>query len=262
MEEEQIQTKEETTNPVVKEVPKVEPKEEVKEEVLKVKAKEKFFELIDAASSIMGEAKIQFADAGMRLAGVDAASVCMCDFRLSADEFEEFKIENDPEIIVNLINLRKILKNLGEKDITLELMGGFLKVSKDRRRFSVPLIAEIETKFEKIPPLNYEGYFAPSKTIKEDIKILTGMKDSIWFELSSSKLIMRCKGDTQSATFDAEGGSMGVNKTQAARYSHEYISKMFDCKGDVKKIEINTDYPIRVTYDYGVIVLAPRVENN
>ena len=234
------------------------PKEKETKESLKVTTEESFMNLINAASSVMGEAKIQFAEAGMRLAGMDPANNCMIDLRLGKDEFKEFESIGDPEIIVDILNLKKVLKNLGSKDITIELMEGFIKVSNGRRRFAVPLIAEIEDKLKELPTLNYECSFIPSKTIKEDIKILAEMKSSILFELRPDGLTMKCKGDIQTATFNGEG-KVNCKEIQKARFADDYLLKMFSWKGDIKKIEIKTDYPIRLTYDYGIVILAPRV---
>jgi len=251
----------------VKEEPKEEPKKEEtkkepKEPTLNITTKETFGGLLNAATSLMGEAKIQFAEAGMRLCAIDPANVCMIDLRLPSSEFEKYEITNDPEITVNITNLKKVIKDLGNKDVTIELMSGYLKVYKGRRRLSVPLLVEEENKFKKIPELKYGGYISPNKSLKDDITILCGLKAAVKFELGTDKLIMKCKGDTNTATFDAEGIVSGIKETQVSKFSEEYLKKIFSWKGDIRKIEIRTDYPLRVTFDFGICALAPRVSSD
>lgn len=257
--EDEIKTKEELEVTETTEEVKKEPVE-VKQSI-KVTTKDLFMEALDAASSIMGEAKMQFASGGMRLAGIDPASVCMVDLRLSSDNFESYEVTGDPEISVNITNLKKIVKDCGSKGVTLELMDGYLKVYKTRKRFTVPLLAESENKLDKVPTLSYSSEFIPNKTIKEDVKILSGIGESILFKLKPEGLSLITKGDLNSGVFDIEGTAKSED-IQEAKFSEEYLTKIFGWKGEIKKVEVKSDYPLRVTYEFGIAILAPRISND
>jgi len=208
----------------------------------------------------------------------DRAMVAVVDFKILSTAFDDYKVEGDAALGLNLANLVAILKRVGSKDkmiLELDDKSNKLKMTirgNGVRTFEVPLI---ETKTEKPPvdQLNFKSKIEMhSDVFDEGIEDADVIGDSVVIESSKDLFKMYSKGEvssTELAIQEKDRGLVSV-KTEGdtrARYPLEYLKKMVKA-GKLSKnlmLEFGTDYPMRISFvslDKMKLsfILAPRVE--
>lgn len=231
---------------------------------------------LSSIAEIIDEGIFKISKDGISLIAADRAMVAVVDFGLSASAFEKYDLDKDQAIGLNLANLLSVLKRAGGEDkVTLNLQDAKLEVileNSSRRRFVVPLI---DISQEEIPPIG-QLEFTTKSEIRSDV-LQSGIEDaeivadSILFETSSSRFVMKAEGDVSRAELELEKGNEALIEIKSegevrARYPLDYLKKMIKSAkiADSVSIEFGQDYPMRLGFKSGdkaslSFVLAPRV---
>jgi len=217
---------------------------------------------------------------GLGLVAADRAMVAVIDFKLPATLFDDFKVDKEQNIAVNMTNLVSVLKRIGPNEkLEMELKDNRLEITMKNssvRKFTVPLL---DINQEEIPPINQLDFKAKAK-IKSDI-LKSGIEDadivgdSVVLEATKNSFAMRASGDITSTELMLEKGNESLldisitGEPVKSRYPLDYLKKMIKAAKLSSDINIrwSKDYPMRM--DFASVdkvslgfVLAPRVSED
>ena len=213
---------------------------------------------------------------GLSLIAADRAMVAVVDFKLPATVFDEFNIDKEQTIAVNMTNLVSVLKRVGANEkLELNLKDNKLEIvmtNSSKRKFTVPLL---DISQEEIPPIDQLEFSAKVKikadVLKSGIEDAIIVSDSIVLEAASNRFSMKATGDISSAELTLEKGNealldLGVTGIVKSRYPLEYLKKMIKASklANETNLRWSKDYPMRMDFmtvdkvSMGFI-LAPRV---
>ncbi len=227
-------------------------------------------------AEIIDEGVFKVNQNGLSLLSPDRTMVAVVDFQLLSSAFEEFKVDSEALLGINLANLVAILKRARAGDrLTLQMKEkNRLEViveGNGKRRFEIPLL-NIKTEKPPIDQLNFPGKIELETRILENgIADADVVSDSVVLEADSDMFRMRAKGDVSSAELELKKGDSGLLNITAqssvkARYPLEYLKKMIKAAKLSRQalLEFGTDYPMRIGFK--VIdkvnlkfILAPRI---
>lgn len=229
-------------------------------------------------AEIIDEGVFRVNQNGLSLLSPDRTMVAVVDFQLLSSAFEEFKVEKETLLGLNLANLVAVLKRVRSGDKLTLQMGEKSRLEiivegNGRRRFELPLL-DIKTEKPPIEQLNFPGKIElETKVLEDGIADADVVSDSVVLEAGADTFRMRAKGDVSSAELELKKGDNGLLNITAqssikARYPLEYLKKMVKASKLSKQaiIEFGTDYPMRIEFkaiDKVILkfVLAPRIES-
>ncbi len=213
---------------------------------------------------------------GLSLIAADRAMVAVVDFKLPATVFDEFNVDKEQTIAINMTNLVSVLKRIGPNEkLELNLKDNKLEIvmtNSSKRKFTVPLL---DISQEEIPPIDQLEFTAKVKVKADVLKsgiddaIIVG--DSIVLEAASNRFSMKATGDISSAELTLEKGNealldLNVTGIVKSRYPLEYLKKMIKASKLASETNLrwSKDYPMRmdfITVDKVSMgfILAPRV---
>jgi proliferating cell nuclear antigen PCNA len=235
-------------------------------------------ESIPIIAEIIDEGVFKVNKNGLSLLTPDRAMVAVVDFKLLSTAFDEFKVDADASLGLNLANLVAILKRVkGTDKMTFESdeKSNKLKITlkgNGVRTFEVPLI-DIKTENPPVSQLNFTSKIElQSEVLEEGISDADVIGDSVVLQAGGSAFKMHAKGDISSTELSIQEKDRGMHSIKTtgdvkARYPLEYLKKMIKA-GKLSKnlvLEFGADYPMRISFvslDKMSLsfVLAPRVE--
>jgi proliferating cell nuclear antigen len=238
-----------------------------------------FRDSITTIGELIDEAIFKVDKNGMSLIAADRAMVAVVDYKLPPTIFDEFKIDGEEKIAVNISNLVSILKRIKPKDkLFLELKDNKLEIfmeNSSKRRFTVPLL---ELSQEEIPPIEELDFKAKIKlkteVLKSGIEDADIVGDSVVLQANKEKFSMKATGDITSSELSLDKKNKNLLDISAegevsSRYPLEYLKKMIKASKLAENTTIKwaKDYPMRLDFtsldkvSLG-FVLAPRVQED
>ncbi len=214
---------------------------------------------------------------GLNFVAADRAMVAVVECKLPATVFEEFHVDDEHQIPVNITNFVSVLKRAASDDkITMELKENKLDIllkGKSSRRFTVPLLDITQ---EEIPPIDQLDFKVKAKiradVLKNGIEDAEVVSDSVLFEANKDNFVMRAVGDISSAELILSKGDealldLQVREPVKSRYPLDYLKKMIKAAKlvDESTVMWSKDYPMKLEFkspdkvSLG-FVLAPRVQ--
>jgi proliferating cell nuclear antigen len=238
--------------------------------------------LIDSLASIaelIDEGIFKITQSGISLVAADRAMVAVADFHLSKSAFQEYELDSDQSMGLNISNLLSILKRASGKDtLKFNLSGNRLHIEMldgGRRKFVVPLVDLVQEDIPQIEQLEFSAMVEIRPDILQsgidDAEIVS---DSVLFSASPDMFLMRSEGDSSSAELEIGKGSpkmveMNTSTNVKARYPLDYLKKMVKAAkiADSVVIQFGQDYPMKISFKAGdraslKFVLAPRVSDD
>jgi len=229
-----------------------------------------FSDIVTIISELVTEVRLKVHKEGMSLTAIDPANVAMVYFKIPSSLFEEFDLDREEEIGVNLNNLKAVLRRCKPgASLTIERQDNILKLGiKDRvkRDFSLALI-DIEADDKPLPEWEFNSVVKlNSDTLTEVIEDCSVVSDACTFIAEPDKFIVEAHGlNSARAEFSSDEAEIHSGNS-TARFSLEYLNKFI--KG--AKISTNStlsfsdNHPMRLDFHTGEVVLsfvlAPRVE--
>lgn len=210
-------------------------------------------------SEIIDEAVFTFDSNGLSLLSPDRNMVAVIDFRLLSSAFDEYNVEKEVKIGLNLPNLVSVLKRIkGTDKITFSMPKNKLELTvegSNKRTFEIPVL---DIKRDK-PPIDQLAF--PAKIDLESVVFEDGIEDalvigdSVVFEANPELFKIWSKSDTSSWQVELQKGQQGLINVDAkenlkARYQLEYLKKMAKACKISKQVtlEFGTDYPLRLAF--------------
>lgn len=213
---------------------------------------------------------------GISFVAADRAMVSVVDFKMAASAFDEYKLDTEQKIGLNITNLLSVLKRVDADDkLVLNLQDSKLEIrleGKSKRRFVVPLL---DISQEEIPPISQLEF--PAKAELKPHLLMVGIEDAdiisdaVLFEAMNDKFVMRAEGDVSKAELELERGNENLLNLETSsevksRYPIDYLKKMVKAAkiADNATIRFGQDYPMKLEFKAGdkasmTFILAPRV---
>ncbi len=216
---------------------------------------------------------------GLSLVSADRTMVSVVDFRLLSTAFDEFEVDTDQFIGLNMANFVAILRRVKSGDkMLIELQDrGRLKITLQngrKRSFEIPLL-DITNEKPPIDQLSFPGRVElDSQILEEGIDDADVIGDSVFFEANAEQFRMYAKGDVSSAELELNKKDKGLLKLGVAgplksQYPLEYLKKMIKANKIAPNlvIEFGQDYPLRMSFKNQdklslSFILAPRVSED
>jgi proliferating cell nuclear antigen len=231
---------------------------------------------ITSIAEIIDEGLFKVDKKGISFVASDRAMVSVVDFFISSSAFDNYEVDKEQMMGLNIPNLLSIIKRAGTGDkISFYLKDAKLQVvieGASKRRFSVPLL---DIREEEIPPVD-KLEFSSKIQLKSDV-LQNGVNDaeiigdSVILETTPERFGMIAEGDLSKAELELSKGDeslveLSSSSTSKSRYALDYLKKMVKAAklSDSVTIEHGTDYPMRLMFKAGdkvklSYILAPRV---
>lgn len=232
---------------------------------------------IPIISEIIDEGLIRVDQNGISMLSPDRAMVAVVDWKVLSSAFDEFKVQGEDFLGLNMQSLAAVIKRAktgdkimmereeGANSIRITIKGSGVRV------FEVPLL---DTKTEK-PPVDKLAFTSKveleSKIIEEGISDADIIGDSVIMEADPNKFRMSAKGDISSAHLEVTKQDKGlldlkVTANVKSQYPLDYLKKMIKASkiSEQMSIEFGNSYPLRMGFKSIdkmslSFILAPRV---
>lgn len=234
---------------------------------------------IASISNIVEEASFMINSEGLRLRSLDPSKVVLVDYAIPRTGFEEFEVDGEVIVGVNLSDLSRVLKRSTKNDrLELSVMdsGRFVValVGRGVRRFILP---SIQPSIEQVPELNIQ-FKARAKMVsavfRDVVSELEVIGDAIEFiaKPSERKLIARTTSDLWEAELELseEKGMLlefSADGEERSSYSTDYLSNIAVASqaADEALLEYATAIPCRIEFTLPeggrlTFYVAPRTE--
>lgn len=238
-----------------------------------------FVNAVSTIGELIDEGIFNLNKDGISFIAADRAMVSVVDFKMASSAFDEYNIDSEQKIGLNITNLLSVLKRVGSDDkLTLNLQDSKLEIKlegKSKRRFVVPLL---DISQEEIPPISQLEFPAKVEVkphiLESGIEDADIISDAVLFETLNDKFIMRAEGDVSKAELELERGnesllSLETSSEVKSRYPIDYLKKMVKAAkiADSVTIRLGQDYPMKLEFRAGdkvsiSFVIAPRVSED
>jgi proliferating cell nuclear antigen len=233
---------------------------------------------IPIISEIIDEGLFRVDQNGISMLSPDRAMVAVIDFKILSTAFDEFKVQGEDYLGLNMSSFAAVIKRAktGDKiEIAREEGGNSLRITikgNGIRTFEVPLL---DTKTEK-PPVDKLAFTSrvelESRIVEEGISDADIITDSLFMEADPTKFKMSAKGDVSSSHLEVTKQDKGLLDIKAtsnvkAQYPLDYLKKMIKASklSEQMVLEFGSNYPLRMGFKsidkvQLSFILAPRVE--
>jgi len=229
-------------------------------------------------SDLISEGLFQFTEDGIKLIAADPAMVGLVDFKIEEEVFENYELDEETKVGLNLENLYSILRRANKDDtITFELDDENSKFhitmeNSSTRNFSLPILNLSEDDIPSTDQLDFTVTGELETDLLESaIKDAMVVSDSVTITASNSEIEISAEGDQSNAKFTATDESEDVIELEGTNaksmFSLDYLSKMIGGKkvADTVTVNLGEDFPMRLEFikpDTANLsfVLAPRIE--
>jgi len=229
-------------------------------------------------SDLISEGLFQFTEDGIKLIAADPAMVGLVDFTIEEEVFENYELDEETKVGLNLENLYSILRRANSSDtITFELDNENSKFhitmeNSSTRNFSLPILNLSEDDIPSTDQLDFTVTGELETDLLESaIKDAMVVSDSVTITADDSQIEISAEGDQSNAEFTATDDSEDVISLEGTNaksmFSLDYLSKMIGGKklSDTVTVKLGEDFPMRLEFVKPdttnlSFVLAPRIE--
>ena len=231
-------------------------------------------------SDLISEGLFQLTEDGVKLIAADPAMVALVDFKLEEDVFEDYELEEETKVGLNLENFYSILRRANSDDtITLSVQeeGSQFEIKMENsstRNFSLPILNLSEDDIPSTDNLDFNVTAElETRVLENAIKDALVVGDSVTVSSNGSHLKIAAEGDQSNVDFTIEEGSEGIMEIEgteaSSMFSLDYLNSMVGAKkiSDVMELRLGDDSPARLNFEVPEkarlsFVLAPRIEED
>ena len=241
--------------------------------MLRLESPKLLSDIVSIISELVAEVKLKITKEGMSLTAIDPANVAMVYFKIPAELFSQFEVQNDEVLGISLDNFKAVLRRcqLGSA-LTLSKADNLLKIGiQDRvkRDFSLALI-DIDSEDKELPVWEFNSVIKmDSSAFSEVIEDCMIVSDACTFSAEPTKFIAEAHGPLNSARAEFSGDEIEIHSANStARFSLEYLNKFTKGSKISSQVIINfsDNHPMRLNFPTGNVmlsfILAPRIEQD
>ena len=240
--------------------------------------------LIEALKEILTDCNFIIDETGIKLIATDSSHNVLIHMKLLADNFDYYQCKESISIGVNMTNMFKLIKTMGNSDIlTLfleEQNKNYLGIQINNKEKSTQTIyklnlLDISDENIQIPPATFETELTlPSSDFQKIIRDMMNIGELIDIKSVGNELILSCSGDFASQETCLCETNNGLQFSQSAGpetpiqgiFSLKYLLLFTKCTNMCNQIHIyiKNDYPLVITYSVAnlgdiKLCLAPNV---
>jgi len=225
--------------------------------------------LVEALKEILTDTNILFDETGIKLMATDNSHIVLIHMKLLCENFEEYYCEKKTNIGLNMNNLFKLIKTMGNND-TLSLfiekenqnkLG--IKINNSEKNsqtiFKLNLL-DINNSDISIPPAVFESELTlPSGDFQKLIRDMTNIGENVEIKSIGNTLMFNCEGDfaNQETILSETQGGLNFSLTTSPElpiqgiFSLKYLLLFTKCTNLCNLIHmyIKNDYPLIIRYD-------------
>lgn len=241
--------------------------------LLKLESPKLLSDMVAIISELVTEVKLRINKDGVSLTALDPANVAMVYFKIPADLFSEFQVEQEEVLGVNLENFRAVLRRseIGSS-IILEKTENLLKIGihgRIKRDFTLALI-DIQGDDKEMPKWEFKSVIKmDSQAFVDVIEDCSVVADACSFIAEPTKFIVEAHGPLNSARSEFSAEEIEIySDNSAARFSLDYLQKFTKGTKISSRVSISfsDNHPMRIDFPTGNVmlsfVLAPRIEQD
>ena len=241
--------------------------------------------LIEALKEILTDANLEFDETGMKVMAMDSSHTVLVHLKLYSDKFETYHCKNKLIIGVNMINLFKLIKTMGNNEtLTLyieedddSVLGIQIDNSEKNSvtKFKLNLMTLHEENIQ-IPPASFESVITlPSTDFQKVCRDMFNLADDIEIKSLENQLMFSCKGEFASQETSMGETHSGMSFLQNQNpdgivqgvFALKHLVLFSKCTNLCNSIEIylKNDYPLIIKYTVASLgeiklCLAPKYE--
>ena len=229
--------------------------------------------LIEALKEILTDTNLIIDSSGIKLIAMDNSKIVLIHMKLLSENFEHFFCKEKVKIGINMNNLFKLIKIMGNNDIltlfvnkneTNKLGIQINNETKNSQTIFKLNLLDISEDEIKIPPAEFETELTlPSSDFQKLIRDMTNIGDCVDIKSVGENLILDCRGDfaTQETVLSEtkDNNSEGLKFSMAANpdkpiqgiFSLKYLVLFTKCTNlcNLIHIYIKNDYPLIIKYN-------------
>ena len=231
-------------------------------------------------SDLISEGLFQLKKDGIHLIAADPAMVGLVDFNMQEQIFEEFELDEETKVGLNLENLYSILRRANSDDtITLELdednsQFKIIMEGMSTRSFSLPILNLSEDDIPSTDQLDFNIESEIETQVFEGaIKDAMVVSDSVTISADENTINIVSEGDQSNVDFEIDSDSDGIISLEGSdaksMFSLDYLNKMIGAKklSNTLNMKLGEDFPMRLEFTVPEkaelsFVLAPRIEED
>ena len=222
------------------------------------------------------EVTLDFTEEGLKISGIDASKVVLINVFLPKSYFDEYDVNGEEKVGVNLEDLTDLLSGVTKNDslafsgedsiLTIEIEGEYY------RKFSIP---RLQVESVELPQTDLEFPFRAKLITPTFTEIISGFEDlgadAVRFKSNDGKLTLTAYSDVVESTIELStenGGLLEAEGSDAESvYGLEYLANTTRLKRASGSMEIRfgTQLPLKLRYEmpqggYNDFYIAPRAE--
>ncbi len=243
--------------------------------------------LIEALKEILTDTNIIFDETGMKLIATDSSKIVLIHMKLNSENFEHYSCSKKITIGVNMNNMFKLIKTMGNNDIlTLFIKENDpnklgIKINNEDKNsqttFKLNLL-DISDEDIDIPPAEFETELTlPSIDFQKLIRDMTNIGEFVDIKSIGSDLTFNCNGDfaiQETILSETQGGLSFSVKSPPEKpiqgiFSLKYLVLFTKCTNLCNLIHmyIKNDYPLIIRYNVAnlgdiKLCLSPNIESS
>jgi len=230
--------------------------------------------LIEALKEILTDTNLIFDKSGIKLIATDNSKIVLIHMKLISENFEHYYCKEKIKIGVNMNNLFKLIKIMGnndilslyiEKDNPNKLGINIYNEDKNTKTTFKLNLLDISEEEIKIPPAEFDTELTlPSADFQKLIRDMTNIGDSVDIKSVGESLIFGCNGDfamQETILGETKGNSQSDGlkfsvKTEPDKpiqgiFSLKYLVLFTKCTNlhNLIHMYIKNDYPLIIKYN-------------
>lgn len=235
--------------------------------------------MVDIFKTLNGfipEVTLDFTEEGLKISGIDASKVVLINVFLPKSYFDEYDVNGEEKVGVNLEDLTDLLSGVTKNDslafsgedsmLTVEIEGEYY------RKFAIP---RLQVESVELPQTDLEFPFRAKLITPTFTEIISGFEDlgadAVRFKSNDGKLTLTAYSDVVESTIELStenGGLLEAEGSDAESvYGLEYLANTTRLKRASGSMEIRfgTQLPLKLRYEmpqggYNDFYIAPRAE--
>jgi len=233
-------------------------------------------DIFKTLNEFIPEVTLDFTEEGLKIRGIDASKVVLIDVFLPKTYFDEYDVNGEEKVGVNLEDLTDLLSGVTKNDslafsaessvLTIEIEGEYY------RKFAVP---RLQVESVELPQTDLEFPFRAKLITPTFTEIISGFEDlgadAVRFKSNDGKLTLTAYSDVVESTIELStenGGLLEAEGSDAESvYGLEYLANTTRLKRASGSMEIRfgTQLPLKLRYEmpqggYNDFYIAPRAE--
>lgn len=240
---------------------------------------------LNAVNQLVDEARIQFEETGLYVNAVDPANVGMITAHLDATEFEQYDLEGETTVGVNLNKAKKLVRRArkGKDDeLQLHVQEHELTATVSRGYEHNDVVSQgtmqlIDPDSLRASPDDLPGFETQTVELQADVftdalGYAMGPSDYVSFEVQAINQhahALYIGGENDTREEHAAITNIDAEATEEVLYSNDYLKQLLGAIGDVGPrevtLELAGEFPLLVTFksdglsvEYAV---APRIQS-